>query len=120
MQRATLGVVLLWSVVLSAQSGSISSKEVADHLGETRTVCGQIASAHYAASSRRKPTTLIFASTFPIEDFKIIIWGSDRDKFGTPEDSFNGKQVCATGLIALYRGKLGMTLRDPSMIRIEK
>lgn len=100
MNRATFGFVLLWSVILSAQS-SISSNEAANHIGETRTVCGQVASAHYAERSRGKPTFLNLGAAYPDQEFTILIWGSDRAKFGAPEDSFNGKHICATGLITL-------------------
>jgi hypothetical protein len=56
MKRA-IAVVLLCSALRSAQS-SISASEAKNHVGENGTVCGQVASAHYAMKSRGRPTFL--------------------------------------------------------------
>ena len=36
---------------------------------------------------------------YPRQIFTILIWGSDRPKFGEPEVKYENKKVCATGLI---------------------
>jgi len=50
---------------------------------------------------------------YPHQVFTIVIWGSDRAKFGTPETAPQGKQVCATGVIQLFRGLPEVIVRDP-------
>jgi DNA/RNA endonuclease YhcR with UshA esterase domain len=45
-----------------------------------------------------------------------VIWGRVRSKFGTPETSLRGKQVCITGQIRLYRGKAEIVVRDAKQL----
>jgi DNA/RNA endonuclease YhcR with UshA esterase domain len=53
---------------------------------------------------------------YPNQVFTAVIWGSDRSKFGSPENSLNGKQVCVTGHIQLYRGKPEIVVRDTNQL----
>src|SRR5579884_1444023 len=64
---------------------SLSAGEAKNHIGENATVCGQVASTHFAASSRGRPTFLNLNEPYPNQIFTIVIWGSDRPKFGDPE-----------------------------------
>jgi hypothetical protein len=68
-----------------AQTDKITAAEAKDHVGETRTVCGKVTSTHFASKSKGEPTFLNLDEPYPKEVFTIIIWGSDRAKFGTPE-----------------------------------
>lgn len=54
-------VVVLWVAVGHAQT-SISAAEAKNHVGERGTVCGEVASTHYAARSRGNPTFIISIS----------------------------------------------------------
>jgi len=47
MKRAAIAVALLCAGLASAQA-SISASEAKNHSGENATVCGEVASAHYA------------------------------------------------------------------------
>jgi hypothetical protein len=51
---------------------------------------------------------------YPNQVFTVVIWREDRSKFGTPEASLRGKEICITGVIKLYRGRPEMVLHDPS------
>lgn len=98
---------------------SISANEAKNHIGEKATVCGQVAGAHYAARSRGNPTFINLDRAYPNQIFTIVIWGSDRAKFGDPEDMYGGKHVCVTGTITLYRGGAETTANEPSQIKIQ-
>lgn len=90
----------------SESSGSnqrIAAAEAKDHIGERATVCGKVASTHYAKSSKGEPTFLNLDEPYPKEIFTILIWGSDREKFGTPEIEYWDVRVCVTGKITSYR-----------------
>ena len=50
---AVLAVAVL-DITLGRAQGSISAAEAKHHVGETTTVCGDVASTHYAAGSRGK------------------------------------------------------------------
>jgi hypothetical protein len=77
----------------------LTAQQAAEHVGETATVCGLVVSANYATKSQGQPTFLNFDQPYPNQIFTVMILGNDRPKFGTPERSFMGKRVCATGEI---------------------
>jgi DNA/RNA endonuclease YhcR with UshA esterase domain len=51
--------------------------------------------------------------------FVALILGSDRAKFGTPEKTLQGKQICVSGKIRLYDGKPEIMLTEPKQL-VEK
>ncbi len=56
---------------------------------------------------------------YPDQIFTALIWGSDRPKFGAPEDTYRGKSVCVTGKIKKYRGMPEIIASEPDQIRVE-
>jgi hypothetical protein len=103
-----------------AQSKKITAVEAKDHVGDRMTVCGKVASTHYAKSSRGEPTFLNLDEPYPREIFAILIWGSDRGKFGTPENEYEGLQVCVIGKITTYRGVPEIVANERGQIEIQK
>ncbi len=95
----------LLACTADAQTNKITAAEAKDHVGETRTVCGKVASTHYASGSKGQPTFLNLDEPYPKEVFTILIWGSDRAKFGTPETKYKDARVCVTGKITSHREK---------------
>jgi hypothetical protein len=104
----------------SAQTNQITAAEAKDHVGEVRTVCGKVVSTHYASGSKGQPTFLNLDEPYPKEAFTILIWGSDRAKFGTPEAKYHEAKVCVTGKITSYRGKPEIIATEPSQIVQQK
>jgi micrococcal nuclease len=96
--------------------GSISARDAKDHVGENATVCGTVASAKWASGSRGSPTFLNLDEPYPNQIFTVVIWGSDRSKFGQPEKTYEGKRICVTGLIKSYRGQPEIAASNPSQI----
>jgi DNA/RNA endonuclease YhcR with UshA esterase domain len=109
-----LVVIAVWPVVASADT--LTAEEAASHVGETATVCGTVASANYATRSKGQPTFLNLDKAYPHQAFTVVIWGSDRSKFGTPETALSGKVICATGAIQLYRGSPEVIVHDPGQL----
>jgi len=107
-------VLCLWAV--SSNAASITPDEAASQVGQTATVCGVVASTKYDAHLRSQPTFLDFGQPYPNEVFTVVIFGSDRAKFGTPETTFRGKRVCVTGQVRDYRGKPEIIVKDPSQL----
>jgi hypothetical protein len=97
----------------------LSGAEAKDHIGETATVCGNVVSAHYAARSKGSPTFLNLDEPYPRQIFTILIWGSDRPKFGDPETKYRNKRVCVTGMIKNYRGAPEIVADSPDQIKAE-
>ena len=107
-------VVALWAG--GAQAASLTPEQAASHIGETATVCGIVASAHYATGARSQPTFLDLGQAYPKESFMAVIFGADRAKFGSPETALRDKRICVTGQIRRYRGRPEIVLRDPSQL----
>jgi DNA/RNA endonuclease YhcR with UshA esterase domain len=118
LKRVTIFIMFVIVVPLFAQSEKkIPASQAAQHVGETATVCGYVASTRYLSSSRSKPTFLNFDKPYPNEDFTVVIWPEDRAKFGEPETKFLHKNVCATGEITLYRGSPQIIAKNAAQIK---
>jgi hypothetical protein len=102
------------------QTGHITAAEAKNHIGKTATVCGSVVSTHYATRSKGNPTFLNLDEPYPKQIFTILIWGSDRPKFGDPQGKYGNKRVCVTGLIKDYRGVPEVVAEQPSQIEIQK
>jgi len=118
---AIVGVCLFGSTVATlAQVKKLTASEAKDHIGQEATVCGEVASARYAATSRGKPTFLNLDKPYPKQVFTVLIWGENREKFGAPEEKYRDKQICATGKISAYRGEPEIIVSDPQSIEVQK
>lgn len=111
---------LLTIPTVHAQTKKITAAEAKDCVGDRATVCGKVASTHYAKSSKGEPTFLNLDEPYPKEVFTILIWGSDRGKFGTPESEFKGLRVCVTGKITTYRGAPQISAGEREQIEVQK
>jgi hypothetical protein len=98
----------------------LTAAEAKNHVGETATVCGRVASAHFAEKTKGLPTFLNLDKPYPNQTFTILIWGADRPKFGNPESTYRDKNVCITGKITSHRGVPEIVASKPSDIRIQK
>ena len=119
MTGTILLAVLVLSFATAAQSIKITAREAKNHVGEIATVCGKVVSTHFAASSKGQPTFLNLDEPYPKEIFTILIWGSDRSKFGIPESKYRDARVCVTGKIAIYRGTPETIATEPSQIAVQ-
>jgi hypothetical protein len=123
----TLLFLLIGTVFLSPAQAQkkLAASEAKEHFGENATVCGEVVSTRYAASSKGEPTFLNLDKPDPNQIFTIVIWGSNRSKFGTPEADYKGKKICVTGKITgrrssgHYGGLPEIIADDPKQIRIE-
>jgi len=112
-------IKLLFLSNLFAQ-GFITPSEADKYIGQTKTVCGKVASATYAARSKGSPTFLNLDKPYPNHIFTVVIWGSERNKFKSPpEILFKNERICVTGQIETYRGKPQIIVHDPSQIVIK-
>ncbi len=96
---------------------TLTAAEAKKHIGEMATVCGKVVSTRYAARSQSQPTFLNLDEPYPRQIFTIVIWGSDRPKFGEPEATYRGKSVCVTGQIKEYKGVPEVLASEPEQIK---
>ena len=113
---AFLGIAR-WSA--SRAADNISANGAKDHIGSRETVCGIVAGAKYAASSKGQPTFLNLDRPYPNQIFTAVIWGSDRGRFAKPPEEFQGTRVCVTGTIKTYQGRPEIEVHDPSQLTNE-
>jgi len=97
----------------------LTAGEAKDHVGETATVCGNVVSTRYASSTRGQPTFLNLDKPYPNQIFTIVIWGSNRSRFGRPEVDYKEKRICVTAKITEYRGVPEVSANDPAQITVE-
>ena len=95
---------------------SITPADAKSHIGKRMTICGVVTGASYAARSSMRPTYLSLDEPYPRQIFTALIWGEDREKFGTPEISLKEKRVCISGLIEKYQGVPQIVLRKTSQL----
>ena len=110
-----MALVLAGSVP-AGQAEPLAPHQAAQHAGETATVCGVVAAAKFAAQVRGGTTFLDFDKPYPDATFTALIFASDRAKFGAPEKTAPGKDLCVTGKIEMYQGKPQIVLKDPKQL----
>jgi hypothetical protein len=115
--------VALWLGVASAataQTAHLTSREAKNHVGEKATVCGKVVGIHFVSSGKGQPTFIHFDASYPDQIFTLVIWGSDRPKFGRPEELYRDKDLCVTGKITIYLGIPEIVASNPSQVQIQK
>ncbi|MDD5759217.1 MAG: hypothetical protein PHI06_09060 [Desulfobulbaceae bacterium] len=113
-------MVFMAPAFLSAAE-SISPEAAKAHLGETRTICGKVANTYYSRFVTEKPTFINFGKPYPNHVFSIAIMGENRNKYeNAPEDFFEGKSLCVTGLIEIYDNKPLIVVRDKTQIHLQE
>jgi len=107
-------------IPLSSSQETISPEDAAKFIGQQKTVCGTVASAHYAAIIKKQPTSLHLNKPFPNQVFTVLIWGSDRDKFEKPPETvYSGKEICVTGMIQSCQGRPEIVVKEPGQIKVK-
>ena len=94
----------------------VAAREAHTAVGGTATVCGRVDDAAFARSVRGKPTFLNLGGSYPNHAFTIVIWEADRARFGRPEVSLLGAQVCVTGRVETHRGKPQVVVSHPDQL----
>jgi len=64
----------------------LSPEDAAGHIGEIATVYGVMVSAEHEANVQNQPTLLDLGKPHPNAIFTAVIYGDNRQKFGTPGD----------------------------------
>jgi Protein of unknown function (DUF3761) len=97
--RVVVAAVFLSSLLLKAQV--LTSAEAKDHVGESATVCGGIASENTASSSRDAATFVSLDQPYPHQVFTVRVRSADKAAVGPIPKAGH---ICAKGTISLYRG----------------
>src|ERR1700739_4476016 len=124
MVRMLRGAVLatVWlaaAAMVSAQTARITTREAKNHVGEKATVCGKVVGAHFVSSGKGQPTFVHFDRQYPDQIFTLVIWGTDRAKFGRPEELYRDKDLCVTGKIEIYLGIPQIVASNPNQVQMQ-
>jgi hypothetical protein len=103
---------------ISLAQQRIAPEQAKDYVGRVATVCGKVAGVHQAMRSKGQPTFINLDAAYPNQIFTILIWGSNRPKFGNLEQDYADKHLCVTGAISSYRGIPEIVTTSPSSIRL--
>jgi hypothetical protein len=114
-----LSILILAFTASAFAQETVSPEAAAKFIGQQKTVCGTVASAHYATRSKGQPTFLNLNKPYPQPIFTVLIWGSDRSKFEKPPETLSGKEICVSGVIQSYRGSPEIIVKDPSQIKVK-
>jgi hypothetical protein len=88
--------------------------------GGEATVSGKVAGIHFVSSGKGQPTFIHFDEPYPDQIFTLVIWGSDRPKFGRPEEIYRAKDLCVTGKITIYLGIPEIVATAPNQVQVQK
>ena len=120
LRGAVLATVwLATAAMVSAQTARITAREAKNHAGEKATVCGKVVGIHFVSSGKGQPTFIHFDQQYPDQVFTLVIWKTDRAKFGRPEELYRDKDLCVTGKITIYLGIPEIVASNPSQIQIQ-
>ena len=72
------------------------------------------------SSAKNTPTFLNLGGDYPNSPVTILIWGDSRINFKQkPEDYYNGKNICITGKVVMYKGMPEITANKESDIEVK-
>jgi len=104
-----LGVPLTIAQTQPVPQPTLTTAEAAQHVGENRTVCGEIVNTHVAEASHGTPTFIDIDQAWPNQIFDLVIWGDKKSDIG---DFPKSGKICASGKIILYKGHPEIYLQD--------
>jgi hypothetical protein len=86
-------------------------------VGEKATVCGKVVGIHFVSSGKGQPTFVHFDQPYPDQIFTLVIWGSDRPKFGRPEEIYRDRNLWK---ITSYLGIPEIVANNPNQVQVQK
>lgn len=112
-------IALALTGLITSPADQITAAEAKNYIGQTKTVCGVVASARYAERTKGQPTFLNLDKPYPGAIFTAVIWGEDKHHFGDVERGYLNKKICVTGKITEYRGVPEMVLKTPDQVTMD-
>lgn len=116
----SLLVLMPFMIPATIAQTTIDLTNIDSNIGKQVTICDKITGARYLENSASRLTLLNMGGTYPNQKLTVIILGSDRLNFPQqPELFYTNKQVCVTGILELYEGKVQMKIALPTDILIQ-
>jgi DNA/RNA endonuclease YhcR with UshA esterase domain len=114
-----IAFLLFGLIINSSDAQTISASQAKDNVGKNVTVCDQVFSVIHATNVNREPTFLDYGAKYPNMIFAVVIWGDDLSKFSYSLKTLEGKNICVTGTITLYKGRPEIIIHEPGQIKLK-
>lgn len=120
MKSAILAFIALLVISTSYSQVTIKLAEVKDHIGDSVTVCGKVFGGKFLENAKGTPTFLNVGAAYPNQQLTVVIWAEVRKQFdGKPEEIFDGKDICITGKLELYKGKPQIAIDNKDQVTVQ-
>jgi len=87
------------------KSSDVTLDNLKEHIGESVHVCGKVYGTKYLTTAKNAPTFINIGAAYPNSPLTLLIWQDVRSNFSYTPDSLDGKDICVTGKLELYKGK---------------
>ena len=107
-------IFILASGFAKAQT-TVTIKEVVNYVGKEVILCDSV----YSARAMDNISLLNMGGKFPKEVITVVIFKSDKPKFGKePVELYGNKRICVTGKVTIYKDKLQLVVNDPKQVKV--
>lgn len=80
--------------------------------------CGQVASVYHDTHDSGQPTFVDMGHDYPNQAFTVLIWQRDLRRFTPAPETWQGKHLCVTGKIRIYKGRPEIIAYSPDQVRV--
>jgi DNA/RNA endonuclease YhcR with UshA esterase domain len=116
MKKFFLAILFLFVAVFSFGQTKIDVDSVQQYVGQQVTVCTNVS----GVKALEKMTFINLKNPYPQSPLTIVIFTKDIANFSTaPATLYEGKNICVTGTIIEYKGKLEIVVTKPEEIAIQ-
>ena len=112
---AMLGLSLILATSAPTKVAQLKAEEARDHIGESATICDEVAAAQDAPQLRGEPMLLRLGLANPNQAVTVVVLGENRAAFGMPA-AMVGRRVCVSGQIERFRGKPRVIVESRSQL----
>jgi DNA/RNA endonuclease YhcR with UshA esterase domain len=120
--KTTLVALLFSFFALPAFSQTtINIEDVSKHVGQKVTVCAKVYGVKYLDRSKSQPTFINLGAAYPNSPLTVVIFGTDRQNFKpTPEELYDGKELCVTGEVKSFKGRYEIVVAQPTDLVVKQ
>lgn len=116
MKKISTAFVCLLISCISFGQIKISIDSVNNHAGERVTVCNEV----YGVKTTEKVTYINLGAAYPKSPLTVIIFAKDLANFPEPPEKLYGnQQVCVTGTLKEYKGKMEIIITKPEELAVQ-
>ena len=88
--------------------------------GKKVTICAKVFGTRFLEGAKGQPTFLNVCAAYPNSPLTVVIWGDNRINFkNKPEEYYNGKDICVSGVVVIYKGKPEIIVSKEGEIQVK-